>query len=74
MFQFAKEGYPFIIFFAVVTVLSFIFRANWVTVVALILTFFMLYFFRDPDRHAAPDINSFYAPADGKVIQIRETF
>ena len=74
MLQFAKEGYPFIIFFAVVTVLSFIFRANWVTVVALILTFFMLYFFRDPDRHASPDINSFYAPADGKVIQIRETF
>ena len=73
MFQFAKEGYPFIIFFAVVTVLSVILRANWVTVVALVLTFFMLYFFRDPDRHTTPDINSFYAPADGKVIQIRET-
>ena len=74
MFQFAKEGYPFIIFFTVVTVLSIIFRANWVTVVALVLTIFMLYFFRDPDRSAIPDINSFYAPADGKVIQIRETF
>jgi len=72
MLQFAKEGYPFIVFFAVVTVLSIIFRANWVTVVALILTFFMFYFFRDPDRHAIPDSNSFYAPADGKVIQIRE--
>ena len=33
----------------------------------------MLYFFRDPDRHSVPDPNSFYAPADGKVIQIRET-
>jgi len=73
MFQFAKEGYPFIIFFAVITVLSIIFQANWVTVVAIILTIFMLYFFRDPDRHAIPDANSFYAPADGKVIQIRET-
>ncbi len=74
MFQFAKEGYPFIIFFAVITVLSLIFRANWVTVVALVLTLFMLYFFRDPDRHAMPDINSFYSPADGKIIQIRETY
>jgi phosphatidylserine decarboxylase len=73
MFQFAKEGYPFILFFAAVTLLSFLFRANWVTVVALVLTFFMMYFFRDPDRHPISDINSFYAPADGKVIQIRET-
>ena len=71
MLQFAKEGYPFIIFFTVVTVLSIIFRANWVTVVALVLTIFMLYFFRDPDRSAIPDINAFYAPADGKVRDSR---
>ncbi len=74
MFQFAKEGYPFILFFAAVTLLSFFFRAHWVTAVAIVLTVFMLYFFRDPDRSAVPDLNSFYAPADGKVIQIRETF
>ncbi|UCH80817.1 MAG: phosphatidylserine decarboxylase family protein [Nitrospiraceae bacterium] len=74
MLQLAKEGYPFIIFFAAVTILSIIFRAHWVTVAALVLTLFMFYFFRDPDRAAVPDINSFYAPADGKVIQIRETF
>ena len=73
MFQFAKEGYPFIIFFALITVLSIIFRAHWVTVVAIMLTIFMLYFFRDPDRHALPVTNSFISPADGKVIQIRET-
>ena len=73
MLQFAKEGYPFILFFAVITVLSVFFKMHWVTAVALVLTFFMLYFFRDPDRNTLLDKALYYAPADGKIIQIRET-
>ena len=73
MLQFAKEGYPFILFFAFLTVLSLFVRIHWVTAVALILTLFMFYFFRDPDRTTPPDKNSYYSPADGKIIQIRET-
>lgn len=72
MLQFAKEGYPFIIFFSVTTVTSAILRWHWVTLVALILTTFMFYFFRDPDRTTTPDANAFIAPADGKVILITE--
>ena len=67
MLQFAKEGYPFIIFFSAVTVLSAIIRWNWVTVVALILTIFMFYFFRDPDRTTEKNIENFISPADGKI-------
>lgn len=73
MLQFAKEGYPFILFFAVITVLSVFFKMHWVTAVALILTLFMLYFFRDPDRNTVPGEDLFYSPADGKIVQIRET-
>jgi len=72
MFQFAKEGYPFIIFFAVITTLSAISRFNYATVVALILTLFMFYFFRDPERTTPQDINAFISPADGKIILITE--
>jgi len=72
MFQFAKEGYPFIIFFAVITILSAILRFNYATVVALILTLFMFYFFRDPERNTPLDINAFISPADGKIILITE--
>ncbi|MBI5665256.1 MAG: phosphatidylserine decarboxylase family protein [Nitrospirae bacterium] len=72
MFQFAKEGYPFIIFFAVITVLSAILRFNYATVVALILTLFMFYFFRDPERNTPTDMNAFISPADGKIILITE--
>jgi len=72
MFQFAKEGYPFIIFFAAITVVSAIIRFNYVTAVALILTMFMFYFFRDPERITPLDVNAFISPADGKIILITE--
>ncbi len=70
MLQFAREGYPFIIFFSSITILSAIVRWNWLTVVAFILTLFMFYFFRDPDRNIPRDRNTFIAPADGKIILI----
>ena len=72
MLQFAKEGYPFIIFFSSITILSAILRWNWVTVASLALTVFMFYFFRDPDRTTAQDGEAFIAPADGKIIVISE--
>jgi len=70
MLQLAKEGYPFIAFFAVATIVSLFFRINWLTAVALILTLFMLHFFRDPDRNTQHDPNSFIAPADGRIVLI----
>ncbi len=73
MFQFAREGYPFIIFFSSITILTAIFRMNCVIAVPLILTVFMFYFFRDPDRATVQNKNAFYSPADGKVILITET-
>lgn len=73
MFQFAKEGYPFILFFSALTILSVFFRIHWLTAIFLILTLFMFYFFRDPDRVTVPDKNVFYTPADGKIIVITET-
>jgi phosphatidylserine decarboxylase len=72
MFQFAKEGYPFIFFFSALTVLSAFFRIHWLTALFLILTLFMFYFFRDPDRVTVPNKNVFYTPADGKIIVITE--
>lgn len=72
MFQFAKEGYPFILFFSALTILSVVFRIHWLTTIFLILTLFMFYFFRDPERVTVPDKNAFYTPADGKIIVITE--
>ncbi|MBI4849687.1 MAG: phosphatidylserine decarboxylase family protein [Nitrospirae bacterium] len=72
MFQFAKEGYPFILVFISLTAVSALLRSHWLTAVFLILTLFMFYFFRDPDRVTVPDKDAFYSPADGKIIVITE--
>lgn len=73
MLQFAKEGYPFIVFFSSIAILSAIFRMNWaLTVAVLIITLFMFFFFRDPDRVTVQDRNAFISPADGKIILVTE--
>lgn len=70
--KFAPEGYPFIIFFGLVTIATAFFGGTFFASMPLILALFMLYFFRDPDRLAPKDKNVFVSPADGKVILIRD--
>ena len=71
MLQLAREGYPFIVFFAAATVFSLFLRNHWLTAIALILTLFMLHFFRDPDRNTVFNTSAFIAPADGRIVMIR---
>jgi len=72
MLKLASEGYPFIFTFAFVTLVTLIFKNPLLTSIPFILTLFMIYFFRDPDRKAPEKGNAFYAPADGRVILIDE--
>jgi phosphatidylserine decarboxylase len=72
MMKLASEGYPFIIFFSVLTIISFFISGGiWIALLPFILTLFMLYFFRDPERIAPEGDNIFVSPADGKVILIK---
>ncbi len=73
MFQFAREGYPFIISFLILTIAAAVFNLHWVSAAALVLTLFMFYFFRDPERNTPDNSHGFYAPADGKIIYIGKT-
>ncbi len=70
MYRFAKEGYPFILSFIFITVLTAVLNMHWLSAVSLLLTIFMFYFFRDPERLTLEDPNAFIAPADGKIIGI----
>lgn len=75
MFRFAPEGYPFIIFFSALTIISlFIAGGIWIAILPFVLTIFMLYFFRDPDRIIPESDNIFVSPADGKVILIKNVY
>jgi phosphatidylserine decarboxylase len=69
--KFAREGYPYMYFFAAVTAAALFFMPAWVAVFPLILTLFMSYFFRDPDRAVPEGEDLLVAPADGKVIVLQ---
>lgn len=74
---FAKEGYPFIAYAAGLTALLTV--ASWrlcsavlmaPAALSFILTLFILYFFRNPERTAPADSSTVVAPADGTVIVV----
>ena len=70
----AAEGWPFIIPLSIVTGLLFAFGWKNTALVSLVLTLFVLFFFRDPDR-AIPEGNGIVvSPADGKVIVIKDIY
>jgi phosphatidylserine decarboxylase len=68
------DGYPFIIIFALITVLTYFFGKPWIAIFPLIITLFMLLFFRDPERKIPEGEGIFVSPADGKVILIKDVF
>ena len=67
-----KEGYKFLIIFGVIT-LIFYFISNFLGLVGLVLTIWCYYFFRDPERYPINDEDYLVSPADGVVLQVRET-
>ena len=67
-----KEGYRFLAIAAVITFI-FLLISNFLGLVSFILTIWVYYFFRDPERFPINDENYLLSPADGSVLQIIET-
>lgn len=74
MFKLAPEGWPFIGFFAVVTAISYMAGGVLIALLPSIITLFMAYFFRDPERLIPEGDNIFVSPADGKVILLKKVY
>ncbi len=66
----AVEGYPFIAVAAFVTVVVALLGWKILAVVALVVTLFIVYFFRNPERIVPEDELAVIAPADGKIIYV----
>jgi phosphatidylserine decarboxylase len=70
----AKEGYPFVGSAVLVTLILALFGYGFLTLISLAASFFILYFFRDPERFISRAADSIICPADGKVIVIEKIF
>jgi phosphatidylserine decarboxylase len=69
-FPIARAGYPFIAAGAFVTTVLALLEMSVAAVLGLLATFFIAYFFRDPDRVIPNESDIVVAPADGKVIAV----
>lgn len=69
----AREGWPFIGLTLSSLILSILFCPTLVVILFLIITIFVVQFFRDPTRSANTNLNEVTSAADGRVIAIEKT-
>ena len=72
--MFAKEGYPFIVALVLALVVTAILPKNVLFLVLALLLLLMLWFFRDPTRIPPSNEDAVVSAADGKVVEISESF
>ncbi len=67
-----SEGYKFLAIAILLTIFLY-FISNFLGLISLVLTVWVYYFFRDPERISINDENYLVSPADGLVSQVCET-
>ena len=65
------EGYKFLAIAILISIFLYFF-SNFLGLVSLVLTVWVYYFFRDPERISINDDNYLVSPADGLVVQVQE--
>ncbi len=66
------EGYPFICFFALISLVAASLDYSIMSILALFCSGFCLYFFRDPERIRPEKEGAVVAPADGRIILLEK--
>ena len=65
------EGYKFLVIAGIITILFYTFN-SFLGLLGILLTVWVYYFFRDPDRITINDDNYLVSPADGEIIKVEE--
>ena len=65
------EGYKFLVIAGFITIILLSF-SSFLGAIGLLLTIWVYYFFRDPERVIIEDDNYLVSPADGEVIKVEE--
>ena len=66
-----KEGHKFVTISLIITFV-FLLISKILGLIGLVITIWVFYFFRDPDRYSIQDNNYLVSPADGIISQITE--
>ena len=66
-----KEGYKFLAISIIITFLVLLF-SQFLGTIFILITIWIYYFFRDPDRFSINDNNFIVSPADGLIIDISD--
>ncbi len=65
------EGYKFLVIAGIVTIVFYTF-SDFLGLIGLVLTIWIYYFFRNPERIIIEDDNYLVSPADGEVVNVGE--
>jgi len=65
------EGYKFLVIAGIITIVLYSF-SDFLGLIGFVLTIWVYYFFRDPERIIIEDDNYLVSPADGEIIKVEE--
>ena len=65
------EGYKFLVIAGIITIILYSF-SDFLGLIGLVLTIWVYYFFRDPERVIIDNDHYLVSPADGEVIKVEE--
>ncbi len=66
-----NEGYKFLVIFGLATLVLYLIN-GFLGLIGIVLTIWVYYFFRDPDRISINNEDYLVSPADGVVLQVME--
>ena len=66
-----SEGYKFLVIAGLITIVLYSF-SDFLGLIGLVLTIWVYYFFRDPERVIIEDDKYLVSPADGEVLMVHE--
>ena len=64
-----SEGYKFLVIAGIITIALYSF-SDFFGLIGFVLTIWVYYFFRDPERVIIEDDNYLVSPADGEIIKV----
>lgn len=67
----AKDGIPFILIGIGITLIFWVLALKAIAYPIGVLTVFVLFFFRDPERSSPPGDRNILSPADGKILEVK---